>query len=98
MKRAPVAVVENSKMSFGTDVPATLTNMHKTAVERCNFDQNEAKQKMREYLAYDGRFRDYDHEALINRVAECRSNGAILDFDDPRLKGQEPRPLERSRW
>ena len=80
-------------MSFGTDVPATLTNMHKTAVERCNFDQNEAKQKMREYLAYDGRFRDYDHEALINRVQECRSNGAILDLDDPVLKGQEPRPL-----
>jgi hypothetical protein len=71
--------------------------MHKAAIERCNFNQVEAKQKFREYLAYDGRFRDYDHEALINRVQECRSNGAILDLDDPRLKGGEARPLER-RW
>ena len=76
---------------------ATLTNMHKTAIERSHWDQNEAKQKFREYLAYDGRFRDYDHEALIDRVAQCRSNGAVLDLDDPRLKGGEARPLER-RW
>jgi hypothetical protein len=81
---------------YGTDpkdLAATLTGMHKTAIERCNFDQVQAKQQFREYLAYDGRFRDYDHEALISRVAECRSNGAILDLDDPVLKGQEPRPL-----
>jgi hypothetical protein len=81
---------------YGTDPKdpaATLTGMHKTAIERSHWDQNEAKQKFREFLAYDGRFRDYDHEALINRVQECRSNGAILDLDDPVLKGQEPRPL-----
>jgi hypothetical protein len=75
------------------DLAATLTNMHKTAIERSHWDQNEAKQKFREYLAYDGRFRDFDHEALIDRVVLCRSNGAVLDFDDTVLKGQEPRPL-----
>ena len=79
------------------DLAATLTSMHRTAIERARWDQNEAKQIFREYLAYDGRFRDYDPEALINRVQECRSNGAVLDLDDPRLKGQDPRPLER-RW
>ena len=79
------------------DLAATLTNMHKTAIERSHWDQNEAKKVFREYLAYDGRFRDYDHEALIDRVAQCRSNGAVLDLDDPRLKGGEARPLER-RW
>jgi hypothetical protein len=57
------------------DLAASLTSMHRTALERARWDQNECKQKMREYLAYDGRFRDYDHEALINRVQECRSNG-----------------------
>ncbi len=86
---------------FGTDerdLAATLTQMHKVALERARWDQNECKQKMREYLAYDGRFRDFDHDALIDRVALCRSNGAVLDFSDPVLKGQEPRPLDRSRW
>ena len=71
--------------------------MHKTAIERARWDQNEAKQIFREYLAYDRRFSDYNHDALVNRVQECRSNGAVLDLDDPRLKGGEARPLER-RW
>jgi hypothetical protein len=85
---------------YGTDerdLAATLTQMHKTAIERARWDQNEAREKFREYLAHDGRFRDYDHRALIDRVMECRSNGAVLDLDDPRLKGREARPLER-RW
>ena len=85
---------------FGTDpkdLAASLTQMHKTAIERLHWDQNEAKKVFREYLAYDGRFRDFDHEAPINRVQECRSNGAVLYLDDPRLKGGEARPLER-RW
>jgi hypothetical protein len=89
-------------MSYGTDpkdLAATLTGMHKAAIERCNFNQIEAKQKFREYLAYDGRFRDYDHDALIDRVALCRSNGAVLQLDAPELlKGGQRRPLDRSGW
>ncbi len=79
------------------DLAATLTQMHKVALERSRWDQNEAKTKFREFLGNDLRFADYDPDRLISRVMECRSNGAVLDLDDPRLKGGEPRPLER-RW
>ena len=40
----------------------------------------------------------FDKDRLIDRVVECRSNGAVLDLSDPRLMGLEPRPLDRSRW
>lgn len=79
------------------DLAATLTNMHRTAIERARWDQNEAKEIMRSYLHTDRRFDHYNADRLIERIQECRSNGAVLDLDDPRLKGQDPRPLER-RW
>ena len=75
------------------DLARTLSEMHKVALERARWDQNEAKQKMREYLAYDGRFRDYDPDALIDRVMLCRSNGAVLDFSDPSSKDRN-----RAHW
>ena len=80
------------------DLAATLTAMHRQAIERCRYDQNEAKETMKAYVASDRRFDQFDADALVNRVAECRSNGAVLDLDDPRLKGLEPRPLEKSYW
>jgi hypothetical protein len=86
---------------FGTDhrdLAQTLTQMERLARERSNFDQNEAKGKFREFLQGDRRFDPYDKDRLIDRVMECRSNGAVLDLSDPRLMGLEPRPLERSRW
>jgi hypothetical protein len=80
------------------DLARTLTEMERTARERSNFDQSEAKEKFREFLQGDRRFDPYDKDRLIDRVMECRSNGAVLDLSDTRLMGLEPRPLDRSRW
>ncbi len=77
------------------DLCATLTQMHKVAIERARWDQNEAKQILCGYLQSDRRFDAYDHARLAERIQQCRSNGAVLDLDDPRLKGGEARPLER---
>jgi hypothetical protein len=78
------------------DLCATLTQMQRTALERANFNQIDAKEKFREFLAHDTRFGEFDTDRLINRVSECRSNGAVLDLDDPYLqKNGEKRPLSR---
>jgi hypothetical protein len=81
------------------DLAATLSQMETQARQKANFDQNEAKQKMAEWLANDRRFDSYDPARLIERVQVCKSNGAHLDLEDPQLmKGGQPRPLDRSRW
>jgi hypothetical protein len=77
------------------DLARTLTEMHKVALERARWDQNEAREVFKQYLSADRRFDQYDKDVLTRRVQECRSNGAVLDLDDPRLKGGEARPLER---
>jgi hypothetical protein len=80
------------------DLAVTLTRMADLAREKTNFNQNEAKQKMAEWLQTDRRFDDYDPERLIERVNQCRYNGAVLDLSDPQLqRGGQPRPLDR-RW
>jgi hypothetical protein len=82
---------------YGTDerdLAATLTNMHRTAIERARWDQKQAKEIMRAYLQTDRRFDQYDAGRLIERIQQCRSNGAVLNLDDPVLKGLEPRPLD----
>ncbi len=77
------------------DLCATLSQMHRTAIERSNFDQNQAKHVMRQYLQADRRFDQFDPDRLIERVQEARSNGRTMDLaDDPYLrKGGEKRPL-----
>lgn len=80
------------------DLARTLTEMDRIARDRCNANQVESKVKLKEFIAADRRFDGFDKEALASRVMLSRSNGAILDLTDPRLKGQEPRPLERSNW
>ncbi len=84
---------------FGTDpkdLARTLGEMENTARVRSNFNQIEAKEKFREFLANDKRFGGFDTDRLINRVSECRSIGAVLDLDDPYLqKNGEKRPLSR---
>lgn len=80
------------------DLCATLTHMEKVSREATRFDQIAARDKFKDYLDQDRRFDAFDKLALVRRVQECRSNGATLDLDDPRLKGSEPRPLDRSRW
>jgi hypothetical protein len=78
------------------DLAATLTQMERFARERSNFDQIEAKEKFKTFLEADRRFDEFDKNALVARVLECRGSGAILDLDDPRLRGSQARPLDRS--
>jgi hypothetical protein len=80
------------------DLARTLTEMEKLSRERTNFNSVEAKEKFKEFLQRDRRFDGFDQDQLVARVQECRSCGAVLDLDDPRLRGREARPLERSRW
>jgi hypothetical protein len=80
------------------DLCATLSYMEKMARERSNFNQTEAKQKLKEYMNQDRRLDGYDKEALVARVMLSKSNGAVLDLSDPRLKGRPARPLDRSNW
>jgi hypothetical protein len=75
-----------------------LTAMERQSREATRFDQIAAREKFKEYLGQDRRFDPFDKDALVRRVQECRSNGAVLELDDPRLQGKEARPLEKSRW
>ena len=77
------------------DLAATLTEMEKTSRLRSNFDQIAALEKMKSYLEADRRFDGYAKDKLAQRVMECRRSCAVLDLDDPVLKGQPPRPLDR---
>jgi hypothetical protein len=69
--------------------------MERQARIRTNFSQPEAREKMTEWLSQDRRFDGFDKHRLVQRVQECRASGAVLDIDDPRLKGLPPRPLDR---
>jgi hypothetical protein len=60
--------------------------MERESRERTNFSQSAAKEKMKGWLAQDSRFKDFDHDALVDRVGLCRSNGAVLDLDSQALK------------
>ena len=80
------------------DLAKTLSEMEYQARQTTNFNQPEAAQKMREWLANDRRFDGYDPGRLIDRVRDAKYRGATLDLDDPQLqKGGEPRPLDRWR-
>jgi hypothetical protein len=77
------------------DLCATLSQMHKTAIERCNFNQVEAKQILRGYVGTDRRFDAFDPDRLIERIHECRSNGRTADLSDPYLqRNGQKRPLD----
>jgi hypothetical protein len=77
------------------DLCLTLSQMHKTAIEKCNFDQIAAKEVIKDYLKMDRRFDDYDPNRLVERIHEAKSCGRTMDlFDDPWLRrGGEKRPL-----
>jgi len=80
------------------DLTATLSEMEYWARQKSNFNQTEARQRMAEWLQQDRRFDGFDHSRLVERVQLSKSNGAVLDLDDPQLlKGGQPRPLDR-RW
>jgi hypothetical protein len=74
------------------DLAATLAQMERLAREKSNFDQVEAKEKMARWIANDRRFDGYDAGQLVERVQQCRSNGAVFDINSPELrKGRKPR-------
>lgn len=80
------------------DLARTLGEMERLARDRSNYNQIETKERFREYLQTDRRFDAFDKDALIERVMLCRSNGAVLELDDPVLRGGDRRPLDRSNW
>jgi hypothetical protein len=80
------------------DMIVALNEMERVSRMRTNFDKPAAREVFKQYLDADRRFDGFDKEALVKRVQECLSCGATLKLDDPRLRGLEPRPLERSRW
>ena len=77
------------------DLVVTLGEMDRQSRIRTNFDQPAAREKMAGWLSQDRRFDEFDKDKLARRVQECRQSGAVLDLDDPVLKGGEPRPLDR---
>jgi hypothetical protein len=86
---------------FGTkdqDLRNTLSAMEQEAREQSQFNQLVAREKFKERLAQDRRFDPYDKDALVRRVQDCKAHGAVLDLNDPRLRGDEARPLDRSQW
>ncbi len=91
------AAKKGAKAMFGNDprdLTKALAEMHTQARQKANFNQAEAKQRMAEWLLMDRRFDGYDPSRLIDRVEQCRSNGAVLDLEDPWLqRGGQRRPL-----
>ena len=77
------------------DLCAALNEMERQSRIKTNFSQSEAKEKMTQWLGQDRRFDTYAKDKLAQRVMECRQSGAVLDLDDPVLKGGSPRPLDR---
>ena len=73
------------------DIAATLSDMQRRALERCKFNQLEAKERMKTWLKQDTRFSKFNPDALVERVNTCKGNGAVLDLSDPVLKGGQPR-------
>jgi hypothetical protein len=77
------------------DLCATLSHMHRAAVERCNYNQIEAKEVLKGYVQADRRFDQFDPDRLVARVEEALSCGRVMDLTtDPYLRpGGVKRPL-----
>jgi hypothetical protein len=76
------------------DMARSLGEMLRVARERCQQNQIEAKETMKNWLELDRRFDTYDKDRLVERVQEARYNGRTLDLDDPYLqRGGTKRPL-----
>jgi hypothetical protein len=77
------------------DLCASLSEMHRVAIQKANYNQVEAKEILKSYVALDRRFDQFDPDRLAERIQECRSCGRTADLlDDPWLRrGGEKRPL-----
>lgn len=81
-----------------SDLTQTLARMAQEARVRANFNQDEARSLMTEWISQDQRFSDYAPDRLANRVHQSLSNGAVLELDDPYLRRQgQRRPLDYRR-
>jgi len=72
--------------STDRDRTAALAEMRRQARARSNFNSNEARQKMAEWIANDRRFDGYDPAKLVDRVEHCVANAAQFDVNAPELK------------
>jgi hypothetical protein len=76
------------------DRVAALSEMERYARTRSNFDQVAARETFKSYLQADRRFAGCDLDRLVRCVQEAKASGAVIDLDDPVLRGQAPRPLD----
>jgi hypothetical protein len=60
------------------DLCASLSEMHRVATQRANFNQVEAKEILRGYVQADRRFDQFDPDRLIERVHEAKSCGRTM--------------------
>jgi hypothetical protein len=73
------------------DLSSTLSEMQRRALDRCKFDQIEAKVRVKKWVSQDRRFDAFDPEKLVQKVYECRASGSVLNLDDGGLrKGGSP--------
>jgi hypothetical protein len=77
------------------DKQITLARMMETALTRQLGNHIEAKQLVAQWIANDRRFDGIDPYKLAQRADERQSNGARIDLDDPRLRGEPARPLTK---
>jgi hypothetical protein len=77
------------------DLTTTAGAMYRAAFDREHANQIAAKEKFKQYLAQDRRFKPFDLDRVADRVVECGQSGARLDWTDPYLRGGEKRPLSR---
>jgi hypothetical protein len=62
------------------DILATLGQMVQLAHRRANYNQNEVKEKLREYVQTDRRFKGYDLDRLVDplRNVDSRARSSTL--------------------
>jgi hypothetical protein len=81
-------------MTYDSDsrsLAATLSQMQREALNRCNGNQIEAAENIRRWVANDRRFDQFDANRLVSRAEECRTTGATLNLeDDPHLLKTRP--------
>jgi hypothetical protein len=79
------------------DLIQTLNSMANEALQRNYGDRPAARAQMEQAIRNDRRFDWADARVLAQQYERARASCAVLKLDDPRLKGQPARPLERDR-
>jgi hypothetical protein len=77
--------------SNSRDLAATLSQMQRQALNKCNGNQLEAVEHIQRWISNDRRFDQFDAGRLTARAEECRTSGATLNLeDDPHLLKTRP--------